>query len=283
MGLLQSKTISSIHLLTTKLRLLLIIKTVFVSALRMSFLVQRKSGSIILLQQQHFVDRYAVQYERSRLFAGVGNDGSLPPPNDKSGDKNGNNSWEDFLNSNYKESENMRKAREYMSENSLPITYNSDNTKDMSEKADDDEGNEADGDEGNEDDNDKSSLSSAITRRQGETYSMSLTAETVINNPYIGAVSKLTPSELISKFTASAHPRVQNAVRTTILGMLGGLSKLSIETTTITTGQKLASLMFQLQMTGYMFKVCESGCPIVWFVLEQKPIFRCTHTFLNAP
>ncbi|KAL3922902.1 MAG: hypothetical protein SGARI_006346 [Bacillariaceae sp.] len=70
-------------------------------------------------------------------------------------------------------------------------------------------------------------------------------------------VSKISPSEVISKFTATAAPQVQEAVRTTILGLIGSLPKLAFETTSITTGQRLASLMFQLQMTGYMFKNAE--------------------------
>jgi hypothetical protein len=77
------------------------------------------------------------------------------------------------------------------------------------------------------------------------------------NNPYMMVVSNLAPSDLISKFTTTAHPRVQNAVRATILGLIGNLPKLAFDTKTITTGQRLASLMFQLQMTGYMFKNAE--------------------------
>jgi len=79
----------------------------------------------------------------------------------------------------------------------------------------------------------------------------------LLNNPYLSVVSKLSPSDLISKFTSTAHPRVQDAVRSTILGLIGTLPKMAFETTTITTGEKLASLMFQLQMTGYMFKNAE--------------------------
>lgn len=76
-------------------------------------------------------------------------------------------------------------------------------------------------------------------------------------NPYLKVVSRLTPSDLISKFTATASPRVQDAVRTTILGLIGGLPQMAFETKTVATGERLASLMFQLQMTGYMFKNAE--------------------------
>jgi len=83
-------------------------------------------------------------------------------------------------------------------------------------------------------------------------------SDTVLKtNPYLEVVSKITPSELISKFTSTADPRVQEAVRSTILGLIGNLPKMAFETTTVTTGQRLASLMFQLQMTGYMFRNAE--------------------------
>ena len=69
-------------------------------------------------------------------------------------------------------------------------------------------------------------------------------------NPYLNVVSRLSPSDLIARFTATASPRVQDAVRTTILGLIGGLPQMAFETKTVATGERLASLMFQLQMTG---------------------------------
>lgn len=77
------------------------------------------------------------------------------------------------------------------------------------------------------------------------------------NNPYLKVVSSLTPNELISKFMKEEPVRVQNAVRGTILSLIGSLPKMAFDTTTVTTGARLASLMFQLQMTGYMFKNAE--------------------------
>eukprot|EP00815_Leptocylindrus_aporus_P007813 CAMPEP_0116062200 /NCGR_PEP_ID=MMETSP0322-20121206/7594_1 /TAXON_ID=163516 /ORGANISM="Leptocylindrus danicus var. apora, Strain B651" /LENGTH=377 /DNA_ID=CAMNT_0003547415 /DNA_START=223 /DNA_END=1356 /DNA_ORIENTATION=- len=76
-------------------------------------------------------------------------------------------------------------------------------------------------------------------------------------NPYVEVVSRLSPSELIGRFTATASPKVQEAVKTTILGLIGTLPKVAFESTTVTTGARLASLMFQLQMSGYMFKNAE--------------------------
>jgi hypothetical protein len=170
---------------------------------------------------------------------GGGKDDNGPPRNRK-----GDNPFDDFLNFEKEESENLQRAREYMSDNSLPISFDV-------KKGDDDDDVEADEDATPIPD------SSAIIARRGNLQAGILTEEMIENNPYISVVTQLSPSELISKFTSTAHPRVQNAVRTTILGLIGGLPKMAFETTLITTGQRLASLMFQLQMTGYMFKNAE--------------------------
>ena len=73
-------------------------------------------------------------------------------------------------------------------------------------------------------------------------------------NAYYDIVAGLGPKELIGRFAKSAPPRVQEAVRSTILGLLGSAGAFATETMTVTTSEKLANLMFQLQMTGYMFK-----------------------------
>lgn len=185
------------------------------------------------------------------LFDGIGNNDNQQPPG---GGKSNDNPWSHFLNPNYKESDNLQKAREFASENSLPISYNNDINPSSSKET-------------NEDSSDASSSSPSssmiLSNSNDEDAQASqpdgkvlLTADQLAKNPYISIVSKLTPSEMISKFTSSAHPRVQNAVRTTILGMIGGFPQLGFETSAVTSGQTLASLMFQLQMTGYMFKVC---------------------------
>lgn len=99
-------------------------------------------------------------------------------------------------------------------------------------------------------------LSSNATRSSGLARSSRENKPAKIN-PYLNVVSRLAPSDLIARFTATASPRVQDAVRTTILGLIGGLPQMAFETKTVATGERLASLMFQLQMTGYMFKNAE--------------------------
>ena len=77
-------------------------------------------------------------------------------------------------------------------------------------------------------------------------------------NPYLSMITQPSPSDLISRFTSTAPQRVQDAVRTTILGLIGGISsQMKFDTRAIATGERLANLMFQLQMTGYMFKNAE--------------------------
>ena len=184
------------------------------------------------------------------LHSSVGGGGAGGgPPKDRNGKGRGENEWDDFLNPDHQESENLFKAREFMSENSLPISHG------LEDVVDQDEFFRSDEDEDDENDDERGASSALLGPI--DSFSGGLSKEVLARNPYMNVVSKLSPSELISKFTATAHPRVQNAVRSTILGLIGGLPKMAFDTTTITTGQKLASLMFQLQMTGYMFKNAE--------------------------
>jgi len=76
-------------------------------------------------------------------------------------------------------------------------------------------------------------------------------------NPYVDIVRRLNPGEMIGRFMRTAPVNVQVAVRTTILQLLGSLPSPAFQTTSITTSQSLANLMFQLQMTGYMFRNAE--------------------------
>ena len=144
------------------------------------------------------------------------------------------------------EPEFLKRQQEKFSEGRLPISYGAMNRE---EKDDEDEK--------------TTSPMGKYGPISDETYSTSALARSSSSdkparvNPYLNVVSRLTPSDLISRFTATASPRVQDAVRTTILGLIGGLPQMAFETKTVATGERLASLMFQLQMTGYMFKNAE--------------------------
>jgi len=145
------------------------------------------------------------------------------------------------------ESENVRNARAKMGDARLPASFDVDssifddiNEMDLSDDDDEEEDEEAGG--------------AIELSRKGDTNAP---GGPLAQNPYLQVISSIGPSDLISKFTQSAHPRVQDAVRQTILGLLGNLPKMAFETTAVTTAERLASLMFQLQMTGYMFKNAE--------------------------
>lgn len=76
-------------------------------------------------------------------------------------------------------------------------------------------------------------------------------------NEYYKLVATLSPKEMIGRFARTAPKRVQDAVKQTIVGLLGNAETYAKETMTVTTSERLANLMFQLQMTGYMFKNAE--------------------------
>lgn len=145
-----------------------------------------------------------------------------------------------------KESENLRRAREQIAEGRLPISYGAMN---MNEESDD-----------NKSENDSSGMGqfgplSTNNNTGGDAIDIPSSSPSSSlargkPNPYLNVVSRLSPSDLIARFTATASPRVQDAVRTTILGLIGGLPQMAFETKTVATGERLASLMFQLQMTG---------------------------------
>lgn len=75
-------------------------------------------------------------------------------------------------------------------------------------------------------------------------------AEKQIDNQFFQMISTLTPGEMVGQFIKTASPRVQAAVKKTIMNMLGTLrSSPSFDSNVITTQRALASMMFQMEMT----------------------------------
>ena len=177
---------------------------------------------------------------------------------------NSNNEFDDWLDPRKasSESENLKRARAQISEESLPINFMNNDNNNSKNDHDDNNHQETDNlDDSNENDEIEMPLvqnddfnGKLELLRSNNSNSTTTTAQLMNSNPYLQVVAKLSPSELISKFTSTAHPRVQDAVRSTVLGLIGSLPKMAFQTTTITTGERLASLMFQLQLTGYMLK-----------------------------
>ena len=76
-------------------------------------------------------------------------------------------------------------------------------------------------------------------------------------NPYVEEISNIPAPELIQAFAESAPQEVQAAIRQTVVSLLGNLPAHLYETSVMSTGQNVASLMYSMQMTGYMFRNAE--------------------------
>lgn len=79
------------------------------------------------------------------------------------------------------------------------------------------------------------------------------------SNALFRLMSSSTPNQLIGQFVSGANPKVVKACSDAVNSLLGGLSSpaMGIETIVKTNGEKIGSLCFQLQMTGYMFRNAE--------------------------
>jgi hypothetical protein len=73
-------------------------------------------------------------------------------------------------------------------------------------------------------------------------------------NEYYKEIKRIPVPELVKEFADSAPPDVQDAVRITIAKLLGNMPTEVAAITRVTTNQNIASLMFSMQMTGYMFR-----------------------------
>ena len=189
-------------------------------------------------------------------------------------DNNGNDNDEDNPLNEWirrRDSENVRRAREQSAEGRLPISYGAMNTEDeeggnpQQQQQQQQQGSTNDSNDGTtmgvfgplQDGTRPTSIGDGAVDAGAVDAAGSSLSRGAAPNPYLHVVSRLAPSDLIGEFTSTASPRVQDAVRATILGLIGGLPQMAFGTRTVATGERLASLMFQLQMTGYMFKNAE--------------------------
>ena len=77
------------------------------------------------------------------------------------------------------------------------------------------------------------------------------------SNRFYDAVTNISAPELIGSFAETAPPEVQQAVRSTVVSLLGNLPPQLYDTSVASTGQNVASLMYSMQLTGYMFRNAE--------------------------
>jgi len=76
-------------------------------------------------------------------------------------------------------------------------------------------------------------------------------------NRYVEMIQNVTAPELIKGFAETAPEEVQQAVRSTVVSLLGNLPPHLYNVNVMSTGQNVASLMYSMQMTGYMFRNAE--------------------------
>lgn len=76
-------------------------------------------------------------------------------------------------------------------------------------------------------------------------------------NRFYKAIKAIAPPELVSEFAKSAPKDVQIALRATVAQLLGNMPAQVMDSKVTTSGKNLGSLMFSMQMTGYMFRNAE--------------------------
>jgi len=141
--------------------------------------------------------------------------------------------------------------------------------KDNYHKGDDDEEN-VDIDENDIDENETFSISNdelqSDLKWAGALSSLRSRIEEVKSGKPSGATALYSlmtaspPSEMINNFVVSSSPTVINAMTDAVgalIGNLGSNPALGMSVNVEATGERLAALCFQLQMTGYMFRNAE--------------------------
>jgi len=76
-------------------------------------------------------------------------------------------------------------------------------------------------------------------------------------NRFYKALKEIEAPQLVKEFAETAPPEVQTAVKATIGQLLGNLPPQVAESAIEAKGTSLATLMFSMQMTGYMFRNAE--------------------------
>jgi hypothetical protein len=77
------------------------------------------------------------------------------------------------------------------------------------------------------------------------------------DNRFVKAIKSISAPALVQEFAQTAPKDVQLAVKSTIGNLLGNLPPQVMESSVTSPGRNLGSLMFSMQMTGYMFRNAE--------------------------
>ena len=98
---------------------------------------------------------------------------------------------------------------------------------------------------------------------------------------YFKMIESLAPNDMLLKFTRTAPKHVQEAAKSTIINLLGSIPNYALDAALITTNAKLVNLLYQMQMTGYLFKSAEYRMSLTK-ALKGKILIHTITTTSNA-
>ena len=80
------------------------------------------------------------------------------------------------------------------------------------------------------------------------------TKSSILPNMYSEVLSRISPQEIIMKFYSTAPVRVQLALKSSLVSLMGGLPPTLFKSRVEEDVKQLCSLLFKLQLLGYLFK-----------------------------
>jgi len=93
-------------------------------------------------------------------------------------------------------------------------------------------------------------------------------------NRYVKEMSEIEVMDLVQEFAATAPKPVQFAVTATVASLLGKLPDQVMEQEITTSGKALGSLLFNMQMTGYMFRNAEYRRSLMQSMNKALPVYE---------
>jgi len=91
-------------------------------------------------------------------------------------------------------------------------------------------------------------------------------------NPYVQEMAEIELPQLLREFAETAPKPVQFAVTATVASLLGKMPDALMEQEITTTGKALGSLLFNMQMTGYMFRNAEYRRSLMQSMEKALPV-----------
>merc|ERR1711937_913934 len=82
-------------------------------------------------------------------------------------------------------------------------------------------------------------------------------ADEETQNKYYAMMARRAPTDLVMNFFQQTPPRVQDAARLAVAELLGNMQKYAEESAVVLRADVMATLLYRLQLTGYMFRNAE--------------------------